>query len=317
MIRRNYQWLQGTLQSSGSVIPKILPRVFGFGALGFLVYFLHARGLPVDQVGVANIVPGIVLGLLLVFRTNTAYERFWEGRKLWGSIINATRNICRKIWVFIDESTPSDRVHKIAVLRLLAAFAIATKLHLRQEPLNAEIETLVTPNQYAKLQTMNHPPLEIAFWVNDYLNTQHQRKRIDTYQMISIVQLINLLVDYLGSCERILKTPMPLAYSIHLKQLLLLYCLMLPFEIVSTMGWLTGFVCGLTSFTLLGIEEIGLEIENPFGQDPNDLPLDAICDNLRRNIEDLITLSPSSCHWLDESETLMDLNQPEEPTGST
>ena len=299
MLSSNYQWLRGALQTSGSVIPKIFPRVLVCGLIGVVVSALHFQGLPLAKIGVGNIVPSIVLGLLLVFRTNTAYERFWEGRKLWGSIINTTRNLARKIWVFVDEAEDSDRTQKIAVLRLIVAFAVTTKLHLREEPLNEELQSLVSPQQYIKLQTMNHPPLELAFWINDYLDAQHRKGRLNTYEMISLVQLINQLVDYLGACERILKTPMPSAYSIHLKQLLLLYCVILPLETVNNLGWLTGLVAALTSFTLLGIEEIGLEIENPFGRDPNDLPLDSICDTMRRNIEDLISLNPQSCYWLD------------------
>ena len=89
-----------------------------------------------------------------------------------------------------------------------------------------------------------------------------------------------------------LKTPIPLAYSIHLKQLLLLYCLALPFQMVGALGWATPFVVALISFAVFGIEEIGIEIENPFGHDPNDLPLDAICHTMQQNLEDLISLSP-------------------------
>ena len=105
--------------------------------------------------------------------------------------------------------------------------------------------------------------------------------------------LLSSMVDCLGGCERILKTPIPLAYAIHLKQLLLIYCLLLPFQLVKDLGWLTGAIAALVSFTLLGIEEIGIEIENPFGYDRNDLPLDGICSTMQRNIEDLITLTPS------------------------
>lgn len=304
MIQTNYQWFQGTLQRTGSVVPKVFPRAIVFGLLGLLVSVLHIRGVPIALDGVGNIIPSIVLGLLLVFRTNTAYERFWEGRKLWGTIINTTRNIARKIWVFVSESQPIDRARKIEVLRLLVAFAVATKLHLRQEPLNAELASLVSPQQYTKLQSMNHPPLELAFWINDYLDSQHNQGNLTTYEMIAIAKLLNQLVDCLGSCERILRTPMPLAYSIHLEQLLLLYCFFFPFEMVSRLGLLTGLFSALTSFALLGIEEIGVEIENPFGQDPNDLPLDTICETMRRNIEDLITLSPSSCHWVDAEDCL-------------
>ena len=106
-------------------------------------------------------------------------------------------------------------------------------------------------------------------------------------------ELLNILVDNLGSCERILRTPMPLAYAIHLKQLLLLYCFLLPFQIVQSLDWWTGLISALVSFTLLGIEAIGLEIENPFGYDENDLPLDAICTTMKRNIDDLISLTPT------------------------
>jgi ion channel-forming bestrophin family protein len=96
------------------------------------------------------------------------------------------------------------------------------------------------------------------------------------------------MVDSLGGCERILKTPIPLAYAIHLKQLLLIYCFTLPFQFVNQLEWWTAAVVILVSFTLFGIEAIGLEIENPFGNDPNDLPLDAICANIASNIDALI-----------------------------
>jgi len=225
---------------------------------------------------------------LLVFRTNTAYERFWEGRKAWGNIINTTRNLTRHILVAIQEESPIDREEKIAALHLLAAFAIATKLHLRGENLD-ELQGLVTSSQLTQLQTMNHPPLEIMFWLSRYLQETHKHQRLNTFQLNTMNELINILIDALGACERIQKTPIPLAYAIHLKQLLLIYCLSLPFQMVKDLTWLTAPVVALISFTLLGIEQIGIEIEDPFGRDPNDLPLDTICLNIRRNIDDLIT----------------------------
>ncbi|MEM8604558.1 MAG: bestrophin family ion channel [Cyanobacteria bacterium P01_H01_bin.121] len=284
------QWLREVLRLKGSVIPTILPRVLGCSAFGVLISWLHGAGWAVSKPGFANLVPSLVLGLLLVFRTNTAYDRFWEGRKIWGSVINTVRNLARQIWVFVEEHDKGDRAQKQAILRLTVAFAVAVKLHLRGEAVNQELAALVSPEQFAKLQTMHHPPLEIAFWINDYLNSQGSQGRIHPYQLTAMVELLNKLVDYLGACERILKTPLPQAYSIHLKQLLLIYCLTLPFQLVGELGWLTGISVGLISFTLLGIEEIGLEIENPFGHDPNDLPLDAICETMRRNIEELASL---------------------------
>lgn len=289
---KDKHWFQTAFQIKGSVIPSILGRTVICGLFGVLISVLDYFEYPVALPALTSLIPNIVLGLLLVFRTNTAYERFWEGRKLWGAIVNTTRNLARHIWIVIPVKQPEDREGKVAALKLLVAFAIATKQHLRQEALGAEVEKLIASAKFCKLQTMSHPPLEIAFWLGDYLQHQYSHQQFDSYQLTAMQTLLNGLVDCLGGCERILKTPMPLAYSIHLKQLLLLYCLSLPFQTVGQLGWWAGGVVALISFTLFGIEEIGIEIENPFGHDPNDLPLDAICAIMLRNIEDLMTLTP-------------------------
>ncbi|HEY9617364.1 MAG TPA: bestrophin family ion channel [Microcoleaceae cyanobacterium] len=294
MARERKHWFRVALQLKGSVIPSVIGRTAFCGLFGIFVSALGHFGLPVALPVLASLIPNIVLGLLLVFRTNTAYDRFWEGRKCWGSIVNTSRNLARQIWITIAANTPADRAGKIAALRLIVAFAVATKLHLRQEPINSELEVLMPSENYFKLKTMNNPPLEVAFWIGDYLQQQADRRQLDSFQLAAMQNLLNMLVDGLGGCERILRTPMPLAYAIHLKQLLLLYCLSLPFQMVNNSGWWTGPIVALISFTLFGIEEIGIEIENPFGHDPNDLPLDAICATMLRNIEDLTTLSPSS-----------------------
>ncbi|TAF09356.1 MAG: hypothetical protein EAZ77_05350 [Nostocales cyanobacterium] len=293
MNNERFQWFKMALQIKGSVITAIYRRVIGCGIFGVLVSVLYHFKLPVAQPILGSVIPSIVLGLLLVFRTNTAYERFWEGRKIWGSIVNTVRNLSRQIWVSVDEINTNDKDKKIKALKLLVGFAVATKLHLRGESVNSELEELIPTSCYLNLKTMNNPPLEVAFWISDYLQQQYNRNCINSYQLAAMQKLLNILVDNLGACERILKTPIPLAYAIHLKQLLLLYCLLLPFQIVESLGWWTGFISALVSFTLLGIEAIGLEIENPFGYDHNDLPLDAICNTMKRNIDDLISLTPS------------------------
>ncbi|MGB3264388.1 MAG: bestrophin family ion channel [Microcoleus sp.] len=285
-------WFKIALQVRGSVILSILPRVLLCGGFGFFISLLHFLKLPVSLPILSSIVPSIVLGLLLVFRTNTAYERFWEGRKMWGTLVNNVRNLARQIWVAIEEKDPQDSALKKSVLRLLPAFAVSMKLHLRQESVNSELEPLMSLSQYQKLKLMNNPPLEIAFWIEDYLHEQYERNCLDVYQLTAMKELLNSMINVLGGCERILKTPIPLAYAIHLKQLLLLYSLALPFQMVNELGWGTGPVVALISFTLFGIEEIGLEIENPFQHDPNDLPLDNICVTMQRNIDDLVALSP-------------------------
>lgn len=293
MKKQKFVWFKLALQLKGSVLPTILHRVIWCGLFGVAISAAYYFKLPVSQPILGTVIPSIVLGLLLVFRTNTAYERFWEGRKIWGNLVNHTRNLARQIWVTVAEVKPEDRIKKISTLRLLVAFSVATKLHLRGESVNHELEELLDSSKYFKLKTMNNPPLEVAFWIGDYLQQQANRQTLNHYQLITLQELLNSMVDSLGSCERILKTPIPLAYAIHLKQLLLLYSLLLPFQLVGSLGWWTGPIVALVSFTLFGIEAIGLEIENPFGYDANDLPLDTICATMKRNIEDLITLTPS------------------------
>lgn len=294
MAHRKLNWFQFTLQLHGSVVPAVLPRTIICGLFGAFITFLHFSGFPVSLPVLATITPNIVVGLMLVFRTNTAYERFWEGRRLWGGIIISVRNLARQMVVSIVERSPADFNHKKSALHLLIAFAVATKLHLRQEPVDNELKQLLSLSQYHTLKTMNNPPLEIAFWISDYLQQQRLQKNLEEHQHTAMQQLVNQLVEALSGCERILKTPIPAAYAIHLKQLLLIYCLSLPMLVVQGLGWWTGLVVSIVSFTLFGVEEIGIQIENPFGHDPNDLPLDAICHTMLRNIEDLLSLIPST-----------------------
>ena len=295
--RKQDQWFRILFRIRGSVLVAVIPRVLVCVIFAAVITGLHAWGIGVSLPILGSLVPSIVLGLLLVFRTNTAYERFWEGRKLWGMLVNTVRNLARQIWVSIIETSATDQMAKVRVLKLLVAFAIAVKLHLRDELPDAEIATLLTPEQLDKLHSMHHPPIEIAFWIADYLQDQHDRGHLNTYQLAGMMALLDRMVDVLGGCERILKTPIPLAYSIHLKQLVLIYCLALPFQLVATLGWSTPLIAGLISFTIFGIEEIGIEIENPFGHHSNDLPLDDICRTMHRNIQDLITLAPSCSQW--------------------
>jgi ion channel-forming bestrophin family protein len=292
-------WLQFALRLRGSVIPAVFPRTMLCGVFAVAISGLHALGLPVNLPVLASVIPNVVLGLMLVFRTNTAYERFWEGRKLWGGLNNAERNLSRQIWVIIPAPDHSARQRKIEALYLLVAFAVAMKLHLRREPVNEELAALLPHPRYDNLKMMNNPPLEIAFWIEDYLQEQYvgnstTEQCLNIHQLTSMQNLLNLMVDSLGGCERILKTPIPLAYAIHLKQLLLIYCFTLPFQFVNQLQWWTGAVVILVSFTLFGIEEIGIEIENPFGNDENDLPLDTICETMKRNVDDLTKLEPIS-----------------------
>lgn len=293
--------LEVTSRLAKTVILAILPWVLLCGSYGFLVSMLNSfRHLSIvnDTKVLPNVILSlnIVLSLLLVFRTNTAHERFWEGRKLWGAMVNTVRNLARGIRVIIEEREPEDRANKEVVVRLVVAFSVAMKLHLRREPINAELAPLMSPFQYYQLQEVNHPPLEIALWIGEYLQHQYERQCVNDFQIAALHQLLDEMVNILGGCERILKTPVPLVYTITLKTLLLTYLLILPWELVSGLTWWTGPILAFIGFILFGIDEIGAEIEQPFGHDPNDLPLDAICHTIIRNIEDLVNNASCQVH---------------------
>lgn len=287
-------WLKTGLQLRGSITPKVLPRALAFGLIGLIVSSLDYFKIPIfaEIIGgiSTNVVFNFILGLLLVFRTNTAYDRFWEGRKTWGQIIINTRNLARQIKVAVIPKDADGENNKTATLRLLTAFAVTTKLHLRKETINQELDTLVSASQLAQLQQVKNPPLQIMLWISNYLEQQHQKNCLSGEQLININRYPDQIVEALTGCERISSTPIPLAYAIYLRLLLLIYCSILPFQIVDKAGWYTGLIVTLITFILLGVEEIGTEIEDPFGRDQNDLPVENFCQNISNYIEELITM---------------------------
>lgn len=282
-------WLDFVLNLRTSVIPRIWWAVAVSMIFAFLITIFYKSGVNwLHQPTLASLIPAIVLGLLLVFRTNTSYDRFWEGRKIIGNLINDARSLGILLWVNIYEKNHQDTEAKMAAVRLIAVFFIALKLHLRKENADEKIKSLVTEQQYLELTNVNHMPLRTLQWMGEYLKQMHDRHYIDSIQLTAYNQLIEKLVGYVGACERILNTPIPPAYSIHLKHLLFIYCTALPFYLSADLGWFTIPAAGIITFALLGIEAIGIEIENPFGYDPNDLPLDKLNDVLLSNLEELM-----------------------------
>jgi putative membrane protein len=287
-----WQWFRIALQIKESVAIAILPRVLLFIILSLVVSYGHAIGywIKPEVLGnlVGNVACNLVLGLLLVFRTNTAYDRYWEGRRAWGTFTISIRNLAREIKVGIKELNPADKLQKEGIFHLLIAFVLVTKQHLRDENDPREIEPYVTKNEALQLNNSPHRPLLIITWLSNYLHHQFQNDRfIDPVHLLMMTNLLNDLVSALTSCERIRNTSVPPAYIIYLKRLLLIYCAALPFFLVSNMGWWTPVVVGIITFVLFGVEEIGTEIEDPFGHDPNDLPIELICRTVRHNVTEI------------------------------
>lgn len=278
-----------------SIVPAVLRPVILFGFFGFFISSIHnlkTLGISLSLPFVGSLILTILIGLLLIYRVNTAYERFRDSRSRWGNLINAVQNLARHIWVVVRENGPNDRPLKIEIMRLLVAFPVAAKLSLREEPINSEVADLLPTERCLELQKSTAPPLQIAFWIEDYLQEQYKRKCIAGYQVSDMHKLLDKMVDSFGTCDRIVNTPIPIIYDIHLKQLVSLYCLLLPFQLVDYFQWFTGIVVALISFIVLAIEEISSELENPFDDNYNNLPLDENCDKNLQTIEELMFHEP-------------------------
>lgn len=287
------KWFEFAFKVKGSVAPIILPRVLIFTGFAVAVSIFHHYEPQVSLKVLGdltnNVVFNLVLGLLLVFRTNTAYDRYWEGRKAWGTLVVNIRNLSRIMQIAIATSEGETQPQKEQAIKYLNAFAIATKRHLRSEAIESDLDEILSTEDLAKLRNAKHMPLELTLWLSDYLQKQFQSDRIDSNYFISMNDSINALIEGLTGCERILRTPLPLAYCVYLKRLILIYCIGLPFHLVMELDWLAAIAVGLVSFILLGVEQIGNEIENPFGHDANDLPIDALCESITTNVEQTLT----------------------------
>ncbi len=273
-------WSSTFFAVRGSMLRVIALRSLSVTVLAAVLTVVHFQVLPLSVPGVLG-VHGIVstaLGLLLVFRTNASYDRWWEGRKLWGSIVNTCRNMARAAVVHLSD-TP-ERLE--TVLRLVRAFPPAATHLLRNTQWSAP--ELFGPDDSTRPLAKSHPPLAICTALSEQFKHAHRAGQVSDIVFTALDQDCHLLVDCIGACERIHKTPLPFAYVVHLRRALLIYCGTLPLALLPTFGWWNLLVVGLVSYILFGIEEIGVEIEDPFGDDENDLPLEQISEGIDRNV---------------------------------
>ncbi|GAB4345664.1 MAG: bestrophin family ion channel [Cyanophyceae cyanobacterium] len=290
-----FSWQRSMLQLRGSVLPSIWRRVLGMTLYSVVIVLADQRGYRVDLPVLGNLIPSIVLGLLLVFRTNTAYDRFWEGRKIWGSLLSTARLMVRNMNFVVRATEEGDRAEQVAYMRMVPALIASIKHHLRGEPLApAVVARVVRRSPQGGVDGSALMPLDLMNGLADYFQRLYGARRIDAHVFVELNRHLDSLTLDLGRTQRILRTPLPHAYAVHLKHLLLIYCLTLPFQFVGALGWSTVPAVGIISFALLGIEEIGQEIENPFGYDANDLPLDEFCRLLALDVERLIEYGEQS-----------------------
>ena len=235
---------------------------------------------------------GVVLSIFLVFRTNTAYDRWWEARKQWGALVNN----CRNMAIYVDSMWPeADEEIRRFMAKYISNFCLALAEHLRD---GTKLDKLIymTDEEQAYYEKKNHVPNFIALRIFQRMAEAHRQQDINEGDYINIKAQHQSLLDILGACERIKKTPIPFSYAVYLKLFITVYALLMPICVEQLLGWFTIPLVMLVFFALAGIELLGEEIEDPFGLDCNDLPTGDIAHTIKRNVfeilEDQVTEPP-------------------------
>lgn len=227
---------------------------------------------------------GVLLSILLVFRTNSAYDRWWEGRKQWGALVNHTRNLAIYVdGMFAEED--EDTRHWMAVH--ISNFCFALAEHLRQ---GVQLDKLVylSAAERAVYESKDHIPNHIAQQIFKRIAEAHRQGDINEGDYINIKPQHQALLDILGACERIKKTPIPYSYAVYLKIFISVYGVLLPLALVTSFHLVTVPLSMFVFFALLGVELLGEEIEDPFGLDCNDLPTGDIAHTIQKNVFEIL-----------------------------
>lgn len=223
---------------------------------------------------------GFVISLLLVFRTNTAYDRWWEGRKKWGALVNDTRNLAIKIGTMVKE--PS--AHKY-FSKAIPNFVFATKEHLREGVIFEELEG--SEEEINRLKSKDHVPNAISQDMYARLHELKSNGEITQEEFITIDHNINALLDSLGACERIKNTPIPFSYSLFIKKFIFVFVTTIPLGFIPLFGYGTILIAMFLFYVLVSMEVLAEEIEDPFGKDASDLPTDELCVKIRANVKEI------------------------------
>ena len=222
---------------------------------------------------------GFVISLLLVFRTNTAYDRWWEGRKAWGALVNDTRSLSSKL-----SALHLTAAEKSSFIRLIPLFVYATKQHLRNLNLKEEDAAQL---DLSDLELSGHQPLRIVQILRAEVEQLYQKGTVQHMQWLALNNDLDALIDSLGICERIKNTPIPFSYSLFIKKFIFIYVITMPLAFVPLFGYLSAFISTFVFYALVSMELLAEEIEEPFGADENDLPTDQLCLTIQDNVRQI------------------------------
>ncbi len=250
-----------------------------------------------DQIGLSGLrltttpfsLIGVALSIYLGFRNNASYDRYWEARKLWGRLVNASRTWARQVSLFVDGD--DDEGLRRELVERQIAYTHSLRLHLRAEADDGNLAQLLGP-EADEVATFANRPARIAHETGRILRRAWRAGRISEYHLPALEGTLTELLALQGGCERIKATPVPWSYVVLTHRIVAIYCFTLPFGLVPTVGAATPFVVALIAFAFYGLDAIGEEIEEPFGHDANDLPLSALCNTIEIDLRQALGDEP-------------------------
>jgi putative membrane protein len=277
----------------GSILPRILPSLLATTLIAVGVTLSHGDlfAIKITLTTIPFTLIGLPIAIFLGFRNTAAYDRFWEGRKLWGEVLLRSRALSRQCRSLLTGAVPATAdlglsdVRVRMVMRTIA-YAHALRQLLRDESDVEVFQTLLVESELVGIGQVGNKPDYLMQRMGDDLALCLQEGRLDPCLAASIDATLSAISGAGASCERIRSTPIPFSYTLLLHRTAYLYCFLLPFGLVDSIGFMTPFVVAIVAYTFFGLDALGDEIEEPFGTDANDLPLDAICRTLEINLRE-------------------------------
>ena len=280
-----YSWWKVIFSFNGSVLPNVLGRVGLLTAFSIFVCATNDYVLKIFDERLPKLNPightilGTSVGLLIVFRTNSSNARYWEGRSHWGMMVNTCRSLTRMAKIYGSNASE--------FATMLTAYVVCVKENLRGTKNFGMLSSLLNGRQYEKMAAANNPPSVLALFLSGLIKKEIEKGEIPIQITARMEEQVIKLLDAQGGCEKIIKTPLPVVYASLIKQVLFVYLYTLPFALATDMDWATPLVVAVVGFGMFGIEEAGVEIENPFGMQLNDLPLEKICETISKDVADI------------------------------
>lgn len=283
IVRQRTHWLKMLFIWRGSVLKKIITQLFIITIFSVAVYYFNGKiyDYKVKLNPTVFTLIGLALAIFMGFCNTASYDRFWEGRKLWGLLVIETRSLTRQILSFIPNVSKEE---KQEIVKLISAFCWSLNYQLRDKSETKPIQHLLSEEQFRQIQSKKFIPNIILGFISDWLNEQNKKGNIDTIVLTSMNHQLNQFSNISGGCERIYNTPLPFAYSVLLHRTVYLYCFWLPFGLLDSLDWMMPLIVLLISYTFIALDAIIQEIAEPFGEEENDLALNSICRTIEFSI---------------------------------